>query len=719
MQFKTSAEWAFEDFKRYRDNRADLEISMQRSYEMFNRTFKDKSWKHNEGEAWRSTTYVGKARQKTMALYSILIDMVLAGGKLPMMLKPAPMTDTLMGETPDQIDTLITSNIEAVQNRIEQQNAETRVERDVMRILMSLGKYGIGWGKKSISQIVRQWYSHEIPAVEETQINFQRIPDRFKVWVPKQKSVSAPDLVAVSAWSMFWDSEDPDLQMGEAVWQEELCSAYWLRQRMGRAMYDDVAIESVLSTLSGNDDQTTATPATDRQDSLPPRFRNLKNRAKRCMVRERWGRVPSEQAKMIEDKVRENAASKGTEDYDIPVIKRLRDDWHPNDEKPGDDVECMMMIASTAASGSEQIIRYARVQPGIRPYLNVVMEDDIDSVGGIGIPENCAELEKVYVGIVRAIEDNGRLSSNLGIATKDRWMENPEKLNTLEPGFHIHLTDDCPSASDAVQAITFPNVAQQLYPMLQMLDVLFDEESMMAKTMQGQMQRGDNTAYEISQLVEKAGKYIGAIIKNIDEQLIEPFGQYCYDYAMMDPDVQAKGNFTVQALGFSSFQDRVTRISNIMRLLQLGMSSPILANELKLRWILEEIAKALDLDPKQALKSEEEKALEQQQAQAMAAQQAQMQAQPPPPQPPSEAETAKIQIEAVKVKGDLDVKNKELDLKRAELLHNMKQAKIKDLEALDRALQPGAQQGQPTAKVSAPRPPRERAPVLPGESVLQ
>jgi hypothetical protein len=722
-----NADWLWTDFKQYRDNRKDQEDEWQIAYEMFKRIYSAKSWKKGEAENWRSDTYISKGRQKTQALYSIISDMVFQGGNLPFMLKPAEDMGAVMGAMPDPAATAIDSTIKNMESRIKAQNNDAKVEVDFRRIIASLLKYGRAWGKKSITQIVQKGYDRQAPNPGDTVLNFQRLPDNFRVWTPTQKTFNVPDMAWVSTWAMFWDMEDNDIQQGEAIWEEQLMSPFWLRQRKGRPMYNPAAIDRLLANLPKgklNSDTSTSTPPTDRQDSLPPKLRNLQYRMKNCSVRERWGRIPADTAKEIEEMMRADMMQCGCCDaegkWQVPIIRGLRSTWHPRDSDPGRDVECVVMLGSTNSGSTNEIIRYARVEPGIRPYETITMEEDIDELSGSGVMSNCAQAEKSYVGVVRAIEDNARLSANVVMARKPRYIINVKDTTSVTPGMVLDVDDSCPDARMAFSGIEIPNVANQLYPVLQLLDVIIDEESNVPKTLQGQDVKAGNTAYEISQVVEKAGKYVGGILKQIDI-LVEGYIQYCYEYQMNDPECMVKGNFQVQALGFSSFQDRVTRIANLMKLMQIGLVSPELTREMKLRWFLEEITKALDLDPAQALKSDQEKQEEavrdQQTQQAALQQQIQlkkaMDQESLDPIKVADAETKRKQVD-----GTLAIKSGELKLKQAQLIHDIKRLKIDELRALDAKIQAAMNPTQPPIRVDQPKPTQPARQELPGTPVL-
>ena len=177
-------------------------------------------------------------------------------------------------------------------------------------------------------------------------------------------------------------------------------------------------------------------------------------------------------------------------------------------------------------------------------------------------------------------------------------------------------------------------------------------------------------AFVAARQLEQAGKYIGSVVRNIDTGLIEPLVEAFYDFNMNDPNVLlGKGSYVVKALGFTSFQDRVERITKLQQNLQLILSDPDLKAQSKLRWYLEEIAKALDLDPDQALKSPAETAQEQQQEQQQAALAGAAQQTPPDP-------SLQAKIQALQAKATLDMANaakaqEETLIKKAVAVHQI------------------------------------------------
>jgi len=65
-----------------------------------------------------------------------------------------------------------------------------------------------------------------------------------------------------------------------------------------------------------------------------------------------------------------------------------------------------------------------------------------------------------------------------------------------------------------------------------------------------------------------------------------------------------------KAIGFSSFQNRIVRVQKLMQAIQMALAHPALEAEVKLRGLLEDLYKALDIETENILKTPEEKAEE-------------------------------------------------------------------------------------------------------------
>jgi hypothetical protein len=123
--------------------------------------------------------------------------------------------------------------------------------------------------------------------------------------------------------------------------------------------------------------------------------------------------------------------------------------------------------------------------------------------------------------------------------------------------------------------------------------------------------------FEVAQRLERAGRYFGDILRRFDT-LIADIVDWVYVNNLLDPEIspQLKQPFRIKALGFASFFNRIHRLNHLFTLLNLMLSKPEIAQISRLRWVLEEICKALDLDPDQVLKTPQEMEAEAAQLQA-------------------------------------------------------------------------------------------------------
>jgi hypothetical protein len=160
---------------------------------------------------------------------------------------------------------------------------------------------------------------------------------------------------------------------------------------------------------------------------------------------------------------------------------------------------------------------------------------------------------------------------------------------------------------------------------------------MFPKITQGQIEKNQATATEIMEQSERADKYTGGVVRNYDEGLIEPITTDIFRENMRDPAItKGRGDFVVQALGFQSFKDRISRMRTYRTVLELALLDPEIRAMFKLRGIVEPMVKAAEIDVSSVMNSDEE-------MQANAERNAL--AQQPPPQQPDELTVARAERE--------------------------------------------------------------------------
>jgi len=646
-----------ERFRQFQLNRREHERCWQRSLDAF--TAGNNSGgsvtgdnvipgKKDEGKGWRSRRVINVTRQKVISAVSIIVDMVLQGGKLPFMYKPAPWDEiATAGQQPsrEQQDKE-KRDIEQFRKLTEQQLSDCGADREVMRNILAAAIYGRTWGKLRVRDYKRRGW-RQVPLTVPGVTDMARMGDSALTWQPYEYTITQPAYEFCSTWDIYFDDEFPkNPQEGAGVYHRKLLPQRFFAGKRNQPGYftDQIELAMAQAQKSG---LAASLPRGMEWSSLPPYHRAMVYRQNTMRYLEYWGRVPA-------NLYCEFLESRGL--LPEPEALALRDDEYA-------DIEVLVIMAD------DFVIR-AETTDMTRPVFTMLWQDPEDERVPISVCEMVRNAQEMVNWAVRAYEDNKKQTANAVYVLKRKYLLRGD-LGEIKPGDKIDISDDCPDVRQAITQYVQQDVGEQLLNIIQLAEKYADKDSLIPALQQGQdVKEPQMRAFVAERQLEQAGKYIGGIIRNIDKGLIEPLVEAFYDYNMNDPAVQiGKGAYVVKALGFTSFQDRVERISKLMQYVQLILSNETLMAEAKVRWLLEEISKALDLDPDQALKSPADKQQEQAQAQQMAALQgAGQQTQPDP--------TLQAQVQALQAKAALDMANAEKAkedtlIKKAEAVHRM------------------------------------------------
>jgi len=577
----------FDEFVKQRKN-SGVEEKWHNNEDDFNAVFKSE-WKLGEGEDWRSKTVIKKVKVKVYTAFALVIDMLLQAGKIPFTLIPSPLDEMNAEELTEEQQSELDDNISDMVSIISQQFADCHADRSLMKNVMSGAKYGETYSHRYIQTIKRMSYQ-EFDVSE----GYETSNGDFVRWKQVEKEIASPARRYISVWNMFRDMEVEDLQDGIGLIERELVSPYDLRLKQEKPLWIHKAIERCISEAAepgGNAGNL------DTDDS-PAYLRSIAHRHKTIELLKFWGRVP----RSVAEKFEKELTGKKRGKYGDFALDMTGSEY----ENDGYEVEIMAYVAD------KEVVRYARTD-GVRPYGRTQWEDALDSPYGTGVADNISTTVQVLNGMVRAFEDNKKLSANvMGVGNLD-MMPNWDKK--FVPGEIVEVAEGV-TAQEAFQPIVIPDVGETLLSGIGLMERFGDEDSMLPRIMQGAVaeKQKPDTLGEINILQQNAGKYLGSIIRNYDETLIEPDVQWFFNYNMKDPNInRGKGNYIAKALGFSSFENRVVRLHKTMQYLQLILSNEALMAESKLRPMLEEIAKMLEQNPETILKTPQEKQEEQKQ----------------------------------------------------------------------------------------------------------
>lgn len=244
--------------------------------------------------------------------------------------------------------------------------------------------------------------------------------------------------------------------------------------------------------------------------------------------------------------------------------------------------------------------------PARIPYHIFNYEKNPYSIFGIGVPENMSDSQQVMNGHARMAIDNLALAGGLVFDIDE---------SALVPGQEMEVYNgkifqrQAGQTGQSVYGIKFPNTAVENLQMFDKFRQLSDEETGIPSFSHGQtgVQSMTRTASGMSMLLGAASLNIKTVIKNIDNQLLRPLGEDCFQWNMQffEGDLDIEGDLEVRAMGTNSLMQKEVRSQRLTLFLQTVLN-PTLAPFVRIPYIVEELAKSLELEPELILNSTEE-----------------------------------------------------------------------------------------------------------------
>jgi hypothetical protein len=348
---------------------------------------------------------------------------------------------------------------------------------------------------------------------------------------------------------------------------------------------------------------------------------------------------------------------------DSDEINIKQDSGKENEEDSGDDVEVLVVMANG------RIIRFVRIDENERPFFHVIWENQEDGQGGNSVADNLDEVQQLMNGAFRTFEDNKKMSSNIILAMKEAQIIG--EIKSFVHGMKINIDEDASSINDAIQQLVIQDTGDSILQMIDLLYKLADDESNIPRIQQGSTSDGVQTAFEMSQLLEKSGKYLGAVIRKYDVMIKSMVSSF-FDFNMEDETPTGQGNYQVVANGFTSFQNKLTKLSALRSALELLAVNPEMSEGIKKEEMFKEFLELLDIDGNRwEMNDEEKESFQAQQQQASQLEQERIELESRKVEVDimkTEAETQKIKVDGEVAITNSQVKIEELKVKQAELI---------------------------------------------------
>ena len=239
------------------------------------------------------------------------------------------------------------------------------------------------------------------------------------------------------------------------------------------------------------------------------------------------------------------------------------------------------------------------------PYFAAPYELNPYSFFGIGLAENMTDTQQLMNGFMRMAVDNAVLSGNLILEIDETNLVPGQDLEVY-PGKVFRRQGGAPG--QALFGTKYPNVSSENMMMFDKARMLADDATGIPSYSHGQtgVQGTGRTAAGISMLMGAAQLSVKGVVKNIDDYLLQPFGEAFYAFNMQfDFDPKIKGDLEVKARGTESLMKNEVRSQRLLQLLNIA-GNPNLASFVKFSVVLKELAQSMDLDAEKFINDERE-----------------------------------------------------------------------------------------------------------------
>jgi hypothetical protein len=265
------------------------------------------------------------------------------------------------------------------------------------------------------------------------------------------------------------------------------------------------------------------------------------------------------------------------------------------------------------------------------PYYIAAYEPNPGSLAGTALPELFDDCQQVCNAAARALVNNMGMASGPQVAVNVDRLINPADAQSMYPWKRWELTEDPTTTSQARPPVEFfqPNSnSQDLMAVYTFMSNIADEISAMPKYLTGNQQiaGAGRTASGLSLLMGNASRVMKSVAANIDNNILAPAVQKCYDMVLLTSDTDViKGDEKIVVRGATTAEARETDRMRLLEFLQMT-ANPIDAQIIGVPGraaVLRHVADALGLRGERIVPSEDELHSQMEQAQVAGAIQSQ------------------------------------------------------------------------------------------------
>ena len=430
-----------------------------------------------------------------------------------------------------------------IQDQLEESNASTELRKAVFEACL-VGT-GVIKGVFTEEKTIHRWV--------------QGVYDPIKVKFPR--------ISFVSIWDLYIDPNAMTPSDAEWMIERHRLSAKKMRDLKSRMFFDKKAIDRCIS--GGANYQNKSFESVVREEDV------IYNKGRLWEVLEFWGYISRAEA--------------------IAAGLKFKDE---GDE---DQIQVNVWIC-----GGEVLRVIANpFLPQRLPYFVFNYEQNPYNALGTGVPETMEDSQKMMNGFARLAVENLALAGNM-VFDVDETMLVPGQSMEIYPGKIFRRQGG--QTGTAVNALKFQSTAQENMLMFREFRQIADESTGIPSVSHGQtgVTGVGRTSSGLSTILEAASLNIKTVIRNIDDDLLQPLGRMLFYWNnQFNSENIPQGDFDVIATGTRSFVKQEIRAQRLQTFVQLS-ANPAIAPLIKIPTLIRELALANDMDPREIVNDMDE-----------------------------------------------------------------------------------------------------------------
>ena len=598
-------------FTEFEDARSNIEDDWLRDLRQYNAMYERDVLEKLDPN--RSRVYIGLTRTKVMAAYSRMIDLLFQRGERFFSFTPTPVANIdpmqeakikqqalmeimqvageaypdLIAARKNEIRKAIQSEINEdaaiaaaeMETEVEDQLVEANAEQMLKEALMELVIYGSGCVKAGGTRVDRRK-------------RYGRGEDGSYVMLYEE--VPKPDIESVSIFDCYPDPYATSM---------DDCTAFFRRHKLSRKHFRDLsmlpgfdgdAIDRIIRDHRGG---TYAEKDHERERRELAGLQTLHGNDNRFEILEFWGSVS------------------GFDLIEVGVGISVEDFEKLSEEELADQEEMQLVLEEDAeyaanvwiANGEVLMARISPIPDGKIPYHIAPYEKVPHQFWGIGVPRMMRDSQTTMNSAIRIFLDNQAISSGPMVEVNTDLLAAGEDPQDLHP-WRIFLREGGDPGAPMVRFYQANTNNAGLGNIIELFRRFADETTSLPSYTHGQQTDSMNkTATGASMLMTAANIALKSTIKNVDDYMLEPMMNALYSWNMEWNDKDyVKGDFRVVARGSTALVQKELQSQRLLQFMQIAGGAPMVAQIINWRELIEDMARAMDIDPDRAVISEEQ-----------------------------------------------------------------------------------------------------------------